>query len=234
MPFFADRSLVYLNWTGSLDQVLTTAHELGHAFHNAQLSRRPALLREPPMALAETASIFCETLFVHTALERSEGAERLFFLDLDLSGAAQTVVDIHTRVRFETAVFERRARRTLGVTELGELMVDAQSEAFGDALRPDTLHPFMWAAKRHYYTSHYYNWQYTFGLLLGLGLFARYLADADGFRAEYEEMLSWAGRDAAAELARRFEIDLADVGFWRSSLDVIRGRIAQYEALARP
>jgi oligoendopeptidase F len=90
----------------------------------------------------------------------------------------------------------------------------------------------MWAVKQHYYTSHYYNWQYTFGLLFGLGLFALYSTDRAAFRGEYDEMLSRAGMDTAHELATRFGIDLSDIAFWRSSLDVLRRRIDQYERLA--
>ncbi len=232
MSFFADRSLVFVNWTGALEQVITVAHELGHAFHNAQLSRRPATLRDVPMSLAETASIFCETMFVHTALDDVTGAERLALLDVDLCGHTQTVVDIHTRVLFETEVFTRRAQRTLGASELGEIMTAAQAAAFGDAVRADTLHPYMWAVKRHYYTSHYYNWQYTFGLLFGLGLFARFVDDPATFRTEYEDALSWAGRDSAAQFAARFGIDLSDSAFWRQGLDVSRSRIDEYARLA--
>ncbi|MCB0983556.1 MAG: M3 family oligoendopeptidase [Ilumatobacter sp.] len=232
MPFFADRSLLFVNWTGGLEQVITVAHELGHAFHNAQLARRPATLRDVPMSLAETASIFCETLFVHTALEQATGADRLALLDVHLCGHVQTVVDIHTRVLFETEVFARRARRTLGVGELGVIMTTAQSDAFGDALDTATLHPHMWAVKRHYYTSQFYNWQYTFGLLFALGLFDRFLAEPGTFRDEYEQMLADAGRATAADLAARFGIDLAEPTFWTRSLDVLRTRIDEYERLA--
>jgi pepF/M3 family oligoendopeptidase len=231
MPFFGDRSLVFLNWTGALEQVFITAHELGHSYHNMQLAGRTAMQRDIPMSLAETASIFCETLMVHVGLQQSTGAERLAMLDLDLCGSTQTVLDIHTRVLFETEVFARRSRRTIGATELGEIMTEAQATTFGTSLRADTLHPYMWAVKRHYYTSHFYNWQYTFGLLFGLGLFSRYLDNPDGFRAEYDDMLSRAGMDTAAELATRFGIDLADPAFWSSSLDIIRERIGQYESL---
>ncbi len=220
------------DWTGALEQVIITAHELGHGYHNAQLARRPALLRDPPMSLAETASIFCETLFVHVGLEHAQGDDRLALLDVDLSGATQTVVDIHTRVLFETEVFARRAKRSLGVAELGEIMTEAQATAFGTSLRGDTRHPYMWAVKRHYYTSHFYNWQYTFGLLFGLGLFGRFLDEPDAFRADYDEMLSRAGSDTAAELAAGFGIDLADSAFWQRSLDVLRARIDEYERLA--
>ena len=231
IPARGDRSLVILNWNGALDQVFTTAHELGHAYHNTQLARRPAMQRDVPMALAETASIFCETLMIETALGNTTHDERLAILDLDLCNATQVVADIHSRVLFETATFDNRARGPLSADEYCELMTEAQVAAFGDAVQRDTLHPYMWAVKRHYYTSNYYNWQYTFGQLYGLGLFARYRAEPDSFRARYDRMLSRAGSDTAAQLAAPFGIDLADLSFWRSSLDVLRDRIRQYEEL---
>ncbi len=232
MPFVGGRSLVLLNWSGSAESAQTTAHELGHAYHNTTLSERTALQRRLPMALAETASIFCETLVVEEGLSRLEGAERLALLDVDLVGANQVVVDIHSRFLFETAVFERRAKRTLGVREFDELMLAAQAEAYGDGLDQDTAHPHMWLVKSHYYGSHYYNWPYTYGLLFGLGLFARYREDPERFRSGYETLLSRAGMDTAEALGAAFELDVTSEGFWEASIDVLRGRIADYEHLA--
>ena len=174
MPFIDDRSLVLLNWSGSVDSAQTTAHELGHAYHNTQLARRTPLQKAVPMALAETASIFCETLVVEEGLQRLQGRDRLVMLDTDLQGSNQVVVDIRSRFLFETEVFARRQRRTLGVSELNELMLQAQADAYGDGLQLDTRHPYMWALKPHYYGSHFYNWPYTYGLLFGLGLYAQY------------------------------------------------------------
>ena len=108
-------------------------------------------------------------------------------LDVDLVGANQVVVDIHSRFLFETEVFARRQQRTLGVTELDELMVAAQADAYGDGLDQSTAHPQMWVLKPHYYGSHFYNWPYTYGLLFGLGLFARYQDDPERFRAGYDD-----------------------------------------------
>jgi oligoendopeptidase F len=137
-PFVGDRSLVFLNWSGSVDSAQTTAHELGHAYHNTQLAHRTPMQRALPMALAETASIFCETLVVEEGLQRLQGRDRLSLLDVDLQGSSQVVVDIHSRFLFETEVFARRQRRTLGVTELNELMLQAQADAYGDGL--DAVH----------------------------------------------------------------------------------------------
>jgi oligoendopeptidase F len=184
------------------------------------------------MALAETASIFCETLVVDAGLSRLAGPERLALLDVDLAGATQIVVDIRSRFLFESELFERRRRRTLGVAELNELMVAAQLEAYGDGLDATTAHPWMWVVKPHYYGSHFYNWPYTFGLLFGLGLFARYREDPERFRAGYDDLLSRAGMDTAETLAASDGSDVTDEAFWTASLDVVRARMADYEALA--
>lgn len=80
--------------------------------------------------------------------------------------------------------------------------------------------------------SHFYNWPYTYGLLFGLGLFSRYQADPEAFRAGYETLLSRAGMDSAEELGAAFDLDVTDQAFWTASLDVLRARIADYERLA--
>ena len=174
MSFVGDRSLVLLNWSGSVDSAQTTAHELGHAYHNTTLAGRTHLQRRLPMALAETASIFCETLVVEEGLARLDGDERLALLDVDLQGTLQVIVDIHSRFLFETEVFARRQRRTVGAAEFDVMMGEAQATAYADGLDQATAHPHMWLLKPHYYRSHFYNWPYTYGLLFGLGLYARY------------------------------------------------------------
>ncbi len=232
-PFVGDRSLVFLNWTGSVDSAQTTAHELGHAYHNTQLVHRTPLQRRLPMALAETASIFCETLVVEEGLQRLAGADRLALLDVDLQGSAQVVVDIRSRFLFETEVFARRQRRTLGVGELNDMMLDAQQAAYGDGLDHTTAHRYMWAVKGHYYGSHFYNWPYTYGLLFGLGLFAQYQADPDRFRSGYDDLLSHVGMNTAEELGASFGLDVTDESFWMASVEVLRARISEYERLAQ-
>ena len=232
MPFVDDRSLVLLNFSGSVESAQTTAHELGHAYHNTQLAGRTALQKRLPMALAETASIFCETLVVEAGLKRLQGRERLALLDVDLLGANQVVVDIHSRFLFETEVFKRRQKRTLGVNELNELMLESQNASYGDGLDQSTAHPHMWVLKSHYYGSHFYNWPYTYGLLFGLGLFAQYHRDPDHFRAGYDDLLSRAGMNTAEELGAAFGIDVTDEAFWTASLDVLRARMSEYSRLA--
>ena len=159
--------------------------------------------------------------------------DRGTLLDTDLGGANQVVVDIHSRFLFETEVFARRQRRTLGVSELNEMMLSAQASAYGNGIDQSTAHPHMWVLKPHYYGSHFYNWPYTYGLLFGLGLYAQYSRDPERFRSGYDTVLSRAGMDTAEELGRAFNIDVSDEAFWTASLDVLRARMVDYEALAQ-
>jgi pepF/M3 family oligoendopeptidase len=233
MSLRRDESRIFLNYEPSFNSVQTLAHELGHAYHNVQLSRRTPLQRDTPMPLAETASIFCQTIVTNAALAAAEGAEMLSLLEGNLQDACQVVVDIHSRFLFESGLFERRAARELSVDELNTLMLDAQRQTYGDGLDPEALHPYMWAMKPHYYSGRsFYNWPYTFGLLFALGLYARYREDAGRFRAGYDDLLSATGLEDAAALGQRFGIDIRAVDFWRASLDVVRERIADFERLS--
>ena len=222
-------SRVMLNYDGSFMGVSTLAHELGHAYHNLNLAHRSPMERSTPSTLAETASIFCETLAFDAALEKASKEERIVLLDTVLDRNLAVVVDIHSRFLFEKSVFAKRAERDLTVAEFNNLMLTAQRQTYGDAITP--LHPYMWAVKGHYYGPTFYNYPYTFGLLFGLGLYARYRKAPDAFRAEYDDFLSSTGLADAVTLAARFGIDIQSVDFWRSSLDVIRGQMADFECL---
>ena len=224
-------SRILSNYDGSFGSVSTLAHELGHAYHNLNLAHRTPLQSLTPSTLAETASIFCDTLSFDAALKHAEGPERLALLEASLQRDLLVVVDIHSRFLFEKAVFERRARRELTPREFDDLMLDTQRQTYGDGLDGEHLHPKMWAVKGHYYGPTFYNYPYSFGLLFGLGLYARYLKDPDTFRAGYDDLLASTGLADAATLAHRFGIDLRGVDFWRSSIDVIRSKIEEFEGL---
>ena len=228
-------SRILANYERSYNSVSTLAHELGHAYHNLCLRERTAIQRFFPMTLAETASIFCETLVEEAALEQTEGDERLVILEAGLQGACQVVVDIHSRFLFERHVFESRRTRELTPDEFKAAMLDAQRQTYGDGLDEATLHPYMWAVKGHYYSTgtSYYNYPYTFGLLFGLGLYAQRQHDPAGFVAAYDDLLAAAGMADAATLAGRFGIDTRAPDFWRSSLDVLRARINRFEEAGR-
>ena len=227
-----DESRILTNYKPAFSGMGTLAHELGHAYHNLCLAERTYLQRQTPMTLAETASIFCNTIIDQAALRDADREEQIALLEAALQGSCQVVVDITSRYLFEKAVFEQRAERELSARELCELMRDAQQQTYGDGLDENALHPYMWAAKPHYYGSAFYNYPYMFGLLFGRGLYARFLDDPDGFRARYDDLLSRTGMADAPTLAAEFGFDLRTPAFWRSAFDTIRRDIDRFEALA--
>ncbi len=233
MGVHRDVSRILVNYTNTFMSVATVAHELGHAYHNINLADRTPYQRRTPMALAETASTFCETIVSRAMFNAASDGEKLAILNGDLVRDSMIVVAIHSRFLFEKHVYESRRTRELSATELCAAMSDAQIECFGDALDPDVTHPYMWCVSPHYYSSTYYNWPYTFGLLFGLGLYKRYEEEPDAFRAGYDDLLASTGSADAATLCARFGIDIRTPDFWRASLDVIRERIELFESLAK-
>ncbi len=231
MPVRRDESRVLLNYKPSFDSVSTFAHELGHGYHNLCLDGRTQLQQMTPMTLAETASIFCETIVRNAVLRSGTDAQKLEALQGSLQGACQVVVDITSRFLFEQAVFEQRGKRELSSSEFCGLMLQAQRDTYGDGLDQDLLHPYMWAAKSHYYGRSFYNFPYMFGLLFGLGLFRVCEQEGEPFKARYDDLLSSTGLADAATLAARFGIDLHSPAFWEGSFDTIRADVELFERL---
>jgi len=234
-PLRGDESRVFANYKSSYGGVSCLAHELGHGYHNLNLAHRTILQRDTPMTLAETASIFCETIIREAALRNADRQEQLMILEASLQSSCQVVVDISSRFLFEQRVFEAREQRDLSVDELNNLMLEAQRETYGDGLDESALHAYMWAMKPHYYSTEisFYNYPYMFGLLFGLGLYAQYQQEPEQFKQGYDDLLSSTGLADAATLAAQFGIDIRSTDFWRASLDIVRGDIERFEELAR-
>jgi pepF/M3 family oligoendopeptidase len=232
MSVRGDESRILMNFKPSFGSVSTLAHELGHAYHNVCLAERTQLQRQTPMTLAETASIFCETIIRQAVLNDGSPGDQLAVLEASLQGSCQVVVDISSRFLFEKWVFERRSQRELSARELCQLMLDSQRATYGDGLDQEILHPYMWAAKPHYYGRSFYNFPYMFGLLFGLGLYEIYEADRDAFRARYDELLSSTGLADAATLADGFGIDIRTSAFWEGSLRQIGRDVDRFESLS--
>lgn len=229
-----DESRILVNFDGSLDQLSTIAHEIGHAYHNECHVGKTELQTITPMTLAETASIMCETIVTDAAIKNAQSPqEELAILESDLNGASQVVVDIMSRFIFEKEVFERRAKAELSADEISEIMLEAQKQTYGDGLDEDTLQKFMWTWKPHYYYAglSFYNYPYTFGLLFGIGLYAIYKERGDEFVKDYRHLLASTGEADAATLAARFGIDIRTKKFWADSIAVIGERIQRYEKL---
>lgn len=233
MGLRADESRILMTWKPSFGSVSTLAHELGHAYHNLCLHGKTELQKQTPMTLAETASIFCETIITKAALSTGSPEENLPILEQSVQRAAQTVVDISSRFLFEQAVFEKRASRSLSPSELCDLMLWAQGETYGEGLS-NHRHPYMWAVKPHYYSySSFYNFPYMFGHLFSLGLYSVYRNDPEAFKARYDTLLASTGLSDAATLAKGFGIDITTAAFWEGSLATICEEIDQFVELTR-
>ena len=228
-----DRSLVLTNFQGSFSDVSTLAHELGHAWHNRCLAGLPYLMIDTPMPLAETASIFNETMLSYQVLSSCSPEEELHLLENGLMEATQTVVDIYSRFLFESEVIQTRADHAMTPDELKDAMLRAQDASYGEGLDPAFRHPYMWACKSHYYSSglNFYNFPYAFGLLFGKGVFARYLKEGSAFVDTYCQLLRSCGSAPVAEVAASVGIDVHSVDFWRESLSMIRRDIDRFCAL---
>jgi len=232
MSLRRDESRVFMNYKPVYTSVSTLAHELGHGYHNLNLAHRTPLQSQTPMALAETASIFCETIISQAALKTAGPRAQVAILEESLQGNCQVVVDITSRFLLESRIFEGRPNREFSVGELKEMMLAAQRETYGDGLDNDLLHPYMWAMKPHYYSAgrSFYNWPYMFGLLFGLGLYALYQRDPEAFIGRYDDLLSSTGLADAATLASRFDIDIRSPEFWHASLEIIGQDVERFEA----
>jgi pepF/M3 family oligoendopeptidase len=229
-------SRILCNFDGTLDQVMTVAHELGHGYHSFNMfqANKTPLQRQTPMTMAETASIMCETIMFNAIMGSiSDPQEELALLETALIGDSQVIVDIYSRFLFEKEVFERRKKSDLSADELSEIMEWAQNETYGDGLDENFRHKFMWTWKPHYYSAglSFYNFPYAFGMFFGVGLYAIYQKRGEDFIADYKQLLSSTGEAPAADLAARFDIDIRSKDFWADSLAVIGDRIDRYCAL---
>ena len=222
-----DRSLILTNFQGSFSDISTLAHELGHAWHNRCMAGLPYCLTGTPMPLAETASIFNETMLAHQVLKNASAEEQFTLLESSLMEVTQTCVDILSRYLFETEVIDTRADHAMTVDELKDAMLRAQDATYGDGLAKDVRHPYMWACKSHYYSSglNFYNFPYAFGELFGKGVFAQYLKEGDAFVPKYNQLLRSCGSGTIAEVAASVGIDVRNPDFWRASLEVVKAEI---------
>ncbi|MFP4478971.1 MAG: M3 family oligoendopeptidase [Candidatus Izemoplasmatales bacterium] len=218
-------SRVMTNFTGSFSDMITLSHELGHAYHGDAIFGESNLNSNYTMPVAETASTFCETIVNNAAIKDVKSdEEKIFLLESSLQDYTQVVVDIMSRFIFEKSVFEGREKTVFDASELKDLMLDAQKQTYGDGLDQETLHPYMWVCKPHYYSGglSYYNFPYTYGLLFAKGLYAKYLEDKEGFVKVYDELLAATGKMKVEDVAKLANIDVTKKDFWKSSLELLK------------
>ena len=220
------QSRILTNFDGMFTDVVTLAHELGHAFHNQCIRNHRPLNQGYSMPLAETASTFNECVVMNAAIASAANKdERIALIESQLQDATQIICDIYSRYRFETMVFANREQKFMNADALCAYMKEAQKQSYGDGLDHDCLHPFMWVCKSHYYGPTFYNFPYAFGGLFARGLYAQYVKEGAPFVEKYKKLLNTTPVATAEDVAKVADIDLTDKNFWRGALQTIADQI---------
>ena len=219
-------SRILTNFDGTFSDVVTLAHELGHAFHNQCIQGHRPLNMDYSMPVAETASTFNECVVMAAAIQNAASKdEQLALIESQLQDATQIICDIYSRFRFEAKVFENREEQFMNADALCGFMTEAQKQSYGDGLDENCMHPYMWVCKGHYYGPTFYNFPYAFGGLFARGLYAQYLSEGESFVPKYKKLLYTTPIATAEDTAKVADIDLTDKNFWRSALQTIADQI---------
>jgi oligoendopeptidase F len=226
---------VLLNYTSRRRDVLTLAHELGHGVHFALAARQGIFQQGTPLTLAETASVFGETIVFGRLLEEDTApASRLALLAENLEDMIATVFRQVAMNRFEELVHtERREQGELSVDRFAELWVQSQSEFFGDSVEVTEGYRSWWSYIPHFIASPGYVYAYAYGLLLALSVYQRYEQIGEELVPRYLELLAAGGSRPPEELGQIVGVDLADPGFWDAGLDLVERRLGEAEEAAR-
>lgn len=213
---------IFMTFGGTVSNVYTLAHELGHAYHQYVMEELPIFNQDYAMNVAETASTFAEMILADAFVKNAANdQEKIVLLADKVQNSVAFYMNIHARFLFETRFYEKRRQGVLDASELSELMEEAQREAFQEAL--GSYHPHFWASKLHFYITDvpFYNFPYTFGYMFSTGLYALAQREGQGFAAKYDALLRDTGRMTVEELAaKHLGVDLTKPDFWREAMAV--------------
>ena len=227
---------VYMTFHSTVHDMVTLAHEVGHAWHSCVLRPARSFAANYPMTLAETASNFGEMILLD-GLMSDPGMTpetKAYLLDQEMLRAHAYLINIPMRYEFEKAFYTERAAGEVSVTRLSELMSEAQRKLYGDTLLDDGTDPMFWAYKMHFFITgvSFYNFPYVFGYLLSQALFARFKAEGTSFLPRYEAFLSMTGSATCEEVVKQtLGEDLTNPEFWATALKAIEPSLAAYEAV---
>ena len=227
------QSRILTNFTGTFSDIITLAHELGHAYHFSCMKGKPALFFDYPMTLAETASTFAETIVKQDMIQQAEGSDKIKIIDLDLQDTSQVLVDILCRFYFEQSVFEEREKGELNANDFCRLMLKAQEKTYGCGLNEER-HEYMWAVKSHYYSTDFdfYNYPYAFGQLFAAGLYARSKKEGPAFAKTYASLLADTGSMSCEDLCKKAGFDITTKDFWKTSIQMYAKEVEEFKAFA--
>jgi len=230
------QSRIFMTYAGTYENLLTLAHELGHAYHSHVLKDQPYFATDYPMNLAETASIFSESLVTDAALGAcNDPGEKLMLLEQKIQGVYVMFCDLHSRYLFEQQFYAERKKGVVGKDRLSEIMNAAQKDAFGDLLDESGYHPLFWCSKLHFYLTEqpFYNFPYTFGFLFSGGVYDRAKKEGSAFAKKYQALLADTGSMSTEELAKKhLDVDLTEEKFWVDAVNLARADVDEFVKLA--
>ena len=226
---------VLLNWTSTTRDVATLAHELGHGVHFDLAREQGISHQDVPLTVAETASVFGETVTSNRLLSMIDDPnERFALLASTLEDSIATVFRQIAMNRFEHAVHTtRRDEGELSVERFGDLWADSQEAMLGDSVEVTDGYRSWWSYVPHFMGSPGYVYAYAYGQLLALSVYARYREEGDAFVPAYLDLLRAGGSMKPEDLGRIVDCDLADPNFWRNGLRIVEGQLGAAEDAAR-
>jgi oligoendopeptidase F len=230
-------SRIFMTYHGAFGDLMTLAHEFGHAYHSHVMAQERPLNLQYPMTLAETASTFAENLLIDALmrLPQTGPRQRLHLLDTRLQRAAAFLLNIPSRFIFEKRFYEERSQGEVSSDRLHQLTREAQLECYGDSLDPQMLDSYFWASKLHFYITEvsFYNFPYAFGYLFSLGVYAQAQQQGPQFTRAYERLLQSTGRLTAEQVAQQhLGVDLGKPDFWLDSIATVEQDLQAFETLA--
>jgi oligoendopeptidase F len=221
-----NESRIFMTFNDSIGDVMTLAHEAGHAFHSHTMRDLRPYARNYPMTLAESASTFGEVILTNALLEDPSLSSELkaLMLDMEINHGAIYLMDIPVRFEFEKSLYEERSKGELSVNDFKSLMVETQRRIFGEVLEAEGEDPYFWASKLHFYITGitFYNFPYTFGYLLSRGLYSLFKKEGRDFLPRYQKFLRITGSDNAVNVARlSLGCDLEKPDFWVEAIHTL-------------
>ncbi|HEY8614937.1 M3 family oligoendopeptidase [Phenylobacterium sp.] len=222
---------VFMNYMGERRDVLTLAHELGHAVHQTLCAPLGTLLADTPLTLAETASIFGEGLVFERLLASATPEEKRGLLAGRIEDALNTVVRQIAFHRFETRFHAARLEGELSPQEIGGLWLEVMGESLGPAIRLNRGYEHYWAYVSHFVHAPFYVYAYAFGDLLVRALMEKRREDPEGFAPLYEALLSAGGTKTYVEALAPFGLDPREKAFWAAGMKQIERLVDEFETL---
>ncbi|WP_066158188.1 M3 family oligoendopeptidase [Halalkalibacter krulwichiae] len=227
------QSRIFMTYDGTMANVATLAHELGHAYHGYCLRELDPLAQRYAMNVAETASTLAETIIAEALVKEAANEDvKLSLLENKISRSLAFFMNIHARFLFETRFYEARKEKVLSVSELNTMMEKAQREAYGNQL--SSYSPTFWASKLHFHITGvpFYNFPYTFGYLFSLGIYKKALVTGSSFEQDYIALLQDTASMTVEELAEKhLKVDLTNKAFWQEAIDLVLTDIDEFMTL---